>query len=73
MEEIKPIALSRFTDDQATYLHEVLQADTQEPSPSTSMEITEPRKSHIHEMYKQSFHATEEDVGPMFMDDSDEE
>ena len=24
-------------------------------------------------MYKQSFHATEEDTGPIFIDDSDEE
>ena len=24
-------------------------------------------------MYEQSFHATEEDAGPMFIDDSDEE
>ncbi len=73
MEEIKPAALSRFTDDQAAYLHEVLQADTQELAPSTPMDSTELQKSHIHEMYKQSFHATEEDVGPMFIDDSDEE
>ena len=41
-EEIKPATLSRFTDDQAAYLCEVLQADTQEPTPSTSMDITEP-------------------------------
>ncbi len=44
-----------------------------EPTPSTSMEVTEPQKSHIYDMYEQSFHTTEEDVGPMFMDNSDEE
>ena len=37
------------------------------------MDSTEQCKSHIYEMYKQSFHATEEDAGPMFIDDSDEE
>ena len=59
---------------------ETLQPDTQatmsttpEPTPSTSMEVVEPWKSHIYDMYKQSFHATEEDAGPMFMDDLDEE
>ncbi len=73
MEEIKPSALSRFTDDQTDYFCKVLQSDTQEPTPSTSMEVTEPQRSHIHEMYEQSFHATEEDMGPMFVDNSDEE
>ena len=33
----------------------------------------EPWKSHIHEIYEQSFHATEEDAGLMFIDDSDKE
>ena len=72
-EEIKPTALSRFTDDQAAYLHVVLQSDTQELAVPTLMDSTELCKSHIHEMYELSFHATEEDVGPIFIDDSDKE
>ena len=73
IEEIKPTALSRFTDGQATYLHAVIQSDTQELAVPTPMDSTELRKSHIYEMYEQSFHTTEEDVGPIFVDDSDEE
>ena len=72
-EEIKPTTLSRFTDDQAAYLCSVLQSDTQELTLSTPMDSAELSKSHIHKMYKQSFHATEEDTGPMFVDNSDEE
>ena len=37
------------------------------------MDSAEPHKSHIHEMYEQSFHATEKDAGLMFIDNSDEE
>ena len=37
------------------------------------MDSTELCKSHIHEVYEQSFHATEEGAGPMFVDNSDEE
>ena len=37
------------------------------------MDTTDSHKSHIHEMYEQSFHPTEEDSGPMFMDNSDKE
>ncbi len=44
-----------------------------EPTPSTSMKVTELQRSYIYEMYEQSFHTTEEDAGPMFVDDSDEE
>ncbi len=80
MEEIKPPALSRFSDDQTDHFCKVLQSDkptntstTPEPTPSTSMEVTEPQKSYIHEIYGQSFHATEEEAGPMFMDDLDKE
>ena len=44
-----------------------------EPTPSTSMKVTELQRSYIYEMYEQSFHVTEEDVGPMFVDDLDKE
>ncbi len=73
MEEIRPASLSRFTDDQAAYLHTVVQSDTKELAVPTLMDTAEWCKSHIHEMYEQSFHATEEDAGPMFIDDSDKE
>ncbi len=71
-EESKPAALSRFTDDQAACFHVVLQSDTPELALPTLMDSTKPHKSHIHEMYEQSFHATEEDMGPMFVDNLDE-
>ena len=80
MEEIKPPTLSRFTDDQTDHLCKVLKSGAPttmttapEPTPSTLMEVTELQRSHIHEMYEQSFHATEEDMDPMFMDNLDEE
>ncbi len=80
MEEIKPPTLSRFTDDQTDHFCKVLQSGAPttmttapEPTLSTSMEVTESRRSHIYDMYEQSFHATEEDMGPMFMDNSDKE
>ena len=44
-----------------------------EPTLSTLMEVKELWKSHIYDMYEQSFHTTEEDTGPMFVDDLDEE
>ena len=44
-----------------------------EPTPSTLMEVSEPWKSNIYDMYEQSFHTTEKDMGPMFVDDSDKE
>ncbi len=79
-EEIKPPTLSRFTDEQMDYFHKILQSDMQatmstvpEPTPSTSMEVSEPWKSYIYDMYEQSFHATEEDMGTIFMDNFDKE
>ncbi len=73
MEEIRPALLSTFNEDQAAFLHEVVQSDIKELAVPAPMDTTEPHKSHIHEMYKQSFHTTEEDAGPMFIDDSDKE
>ncbi len=73
MEEIRPASLSTFNEDQAAYLREVVQSDIKELAVPALMDTTELRKSNIHEMYEQSFHATEEDTGPMFVDNSDEE
>ena len=73
MEEIRPTSLSTFTDDQAAYLRAVMQSDTKELAIPILMDTAELCKSHIHEMYKQSFYTTEEDTGLMFIDDSDEE
>ena len=50
-----------------------MQSDTKELAVPTLMDTAESCKSHIHEMYEQSFHTTEEDTGLMFVDDSDEE
>ncbi len=72
-EEIKPASLSTFNEDQATFLCQIVQSDIKELTVPAPMDTTEPCKSHIHEMYEQSFHTTEEDAGPMFIDDSDEE
>ncbi len=80
VEEIKPPVLSRFTDEQTDHFHKVLQSDAQattstvpEPTPSTLMKVSEPQKSHIYDMYEQSFYTTEGDTGPIFMDDLDDE
>ncbi len=70
-EEIRPTSLSTFNEDQAAFLRKVVQSDTKELT--ALMDTTELRKSHIHEMYEQSFHATKEDIGPMFVDNSDKE
>ncbi len=76
----KPPALSMFSDDQINILQDLYQPSApevttvqQEPIPSTSMEVTEPWKSHIYEMYEQSFNITEEEASPMFVDDLDED
>ncbi len=73
MEEISPASLSTFKEDQAAYLCKVVQSDIKELTVPAPMDTTELCKSHIHEMYEQSFHTTKEDAGPMFIDNSDEE
>ena len=70
-EEIRPASLSTFNEDQAAFLHQVVQSDIKELTVPAPMDTTEPHKSHIHEMYEQSMQLKK--TGPMFIDDSDEE